>query len=481
MLMPITSNEARGQEATAVPPSPPRITTPPPGPRGYPVLGSLPAFLKSPLGFLTHAAERYGDIVDLGRMGRDHGYLLSHPDQIKHVLVDNAKAYVKGENLKAIRLVIGEGLVIAEGEHWRKQRRLVQPAFHRQRVSALTQTMANVVADVVRDLESLNPNEPIELQGEMMKLTQRVLLQALLSLNTKEQTSKLLEAWDVVYAWLSDRLWSVARLPVGIPTPANVRFTRAMKVLNGVVDQLIRDRRNGPEKDDLLSMLLAAKDEDGQGMADEHVRAEIMTFFAGGFETAAVTLSWALYLLGSHPEVEAKMHAEIDGVLGGRAPTFADVPKLAYAKRVIDETMRLYPGVWIFSRTCVTPDVVGGYPIAPGSLIIISPSVTHRHPTFWSNPHAFDPDRFLSENSGGRPRYAYLPFGGGSRQCIGDIFAQTEMLLALVMLAQKFKPRLLKGFPVVPEPRFTLRAKDGIFMSLGRREAPTDGKDGSVQ
>jgi cytochrome P450 len=464
----IASHDAH-KGSVDLPPGPPRITTPPPGPRGYPVLGSLPAFLRDPLGFLTRAAERYGDIVDLGRMGRDHGYLLTHPDQIKHVLVDNARAYVKGENLKAIKLVIGEGLVIAEGEHWRKQRRLVQPAFHRQRVGALTETMASVISDVVSDLGSQDANEPVEMVGEMMKLTQRVLLKSLLNLNTKEQTSTLLEAWEVVYEWLSDRLWSIARLPVGVPTPANLRFNRAIKTLNDLVDGIVRDRRAGPEQDDLLSMLLSARDEEGSGMADEHVRAEVMTLFAGGFETAAVTLAWAFYLLGSHPDVELKMHAEIDAVLGGRTPTLEDLPKLKYTKMIVDETMRLYPGVWIFSRTCVTADMVGGYPIQPGSLIIISPSVTHRHPEFWPNPNAFDPERFAPGQAEGRPRYAFLPFGGGARQCVGDMFAQTEMLLALAMIAQRFQPRLLPGFPVVAQPRFTLRAKGGIPMSLGRR------------
>jgi cytochrome P450 len=167
------------------------------------------------------------------------------------------------------------------------------------------------------------------------------------------------------------------------------------------------------------------------------------------------------------------MHAEVDAVLGGRTPKLEDLPKLKYTKMILDETMRLYPGVWIFSRTCVTADMVGGYPIQPGSLIIISPSVTHRHPEFWPNPNAFDPERFAAGQAESRPRYAFLPFGGGARQCVGDVFAQTEMLLALAMIAQRFQPRLMPGFPVVAQPRFTLRAKGGIPMSLGRRSVPS--------
>ncbi len=465
------SRSIRPSIAPQVPPG----TPPPPGPRGLPFLGSMPSFARDPLGFLIHTTRRYGDIVDLGAFGRNHAYLVAHPDQLKYVLQENAGNYTKGENFKTVSLVVGNGLVANEGQPWRQRRRLVQPAFHRERIGALTSTMVKVIGDVVETWVAGPKTAHMDMSREMMKITQHVLLKALLDVDARDETQELMEAWDIVYEFLSARLTSVVKIPLGIPTPGNRRFLRAMRTLEALVQRIIRARRETPEeRRDLLSLLMLARDADsGEGMSDRDLRDEIMTMFAGGFETSAVVLTWAWHLLGQHPDVEKKLHAELDSVLGGRTPTLEDVARLTYTRMVLDETLRLYPGAWLFNRASIAADMVGGYPIAPGSLLFISPYVTHRHPEFWPDADTFDPERFSPQASAGRPRFAYFPFGGGPRQCLGDTFAITEMVLTIAMVAQRFKPRTVDGYPVVPQPMFTLRTKYGVMMTLEARSAPT--------
>ncbi|MCU0533231.1 MAG: cytochrome P450 [Hydrococcus sp. Prado102] len=445
----------------------------PPGPRGYPLIGNLPKMLQNPLQFLTDVAQKYGEVVNLGAMGSQQLYLVTHPDSVKYILHENNHNYVKGQNFQIIKQIIGEGLAVKEGDSWRRERRLMQPTFHRQRVGALVNLMNESIAQMLQNWGNIESGKPLDIFAQMMNLTQTILLKSLLSIDSHEQIHEMNQVWDTAYEYLSSQLWAVFRLPLWVPTPKNRRFVRSMTKLDNIVYRIIRERRscdNTP--DDLLSMLMDAYDsESGSGLTDEQLRDEIMTIFTGGFETSAAVLAWTWYLLSQHPEIEGKLHEELDCVLGGRTPTLEDLPNLQYTKMVLSESMRLYPGAWVFTRTNLQADEIGGYYIPANSLIMLSPYVTHRLSAFWENPQDFNPERFTREEVAARPRYAYYPFGGGQRQCIGEIFAMTEMQLVIAMVAQQYRLHLMPGHPVEEEPMFTLRPRYGIQMTLDARSS----------
>jgi cytochrome P450 len=430
--------------------------------------------LRDPLQFLTNATHQYGDVVHLGAMGSQQLYLVVHPDHLKYILQENSRSFIKGKNFEAIKLVIGEGLVVKEGDSWRRERRLMQPTFHRQRVGSLITVMTKVITQMLESWRAIDPSTPFNVSAEMVRLAQKILLKSLFSIDASgETTDELSRAWDTVYEFLSEELWAVIKLPMGIPTPRNRRFQQAVRTLETIAYRIIRERRqssNVPE--DLLSMLMSACDEEsGEGMSDEQLRDEIMTIFSGGFETSAGVLAWIWYLLSKHPSVERRLHAELADVLGGRTPTLEDLPNLKYTKMVIEETMRLYPGAWVFTRGNLNTEEIGGYQIPAQSVIMISPYVTHRLPTFWENPEDFDPERFVPERVAARPRYAYIPFGGGPRQCIGDIFAMTEIQLVVAIIAQQYRLHLVPAHPVEEKPMFTLGTRHGILMTLEPRSS----------
>jgi cytochrome P450 len=417
----------------------------------------------------------YGDIARIGAIGGRHAFLISRASHVQHILQENNRNYIKGDNFKEIKLIVGDGLVITEGDDWRRQRRLMQPAFHRQKIRDLVGSMASVVGQV-RDqwaAHSLTSREPLDISSEMMKLTQRVMLRALLSVETEAANAELMAAWDEVHGFLTSRLFTVVNFPVALPLPSHIRFRRAMKTLDDAVAEILARRHRAPDGEgpaDLLSLLLAARDEaTGTGMSDQELRDEVMTIFAGGFETTAVVLAWAWLLLARHPEAQEKLAAEVGSVLEGRAPTSEDIPQLRYTKMVIEETMRLYPGAWIFTRTNLEADTIGGYSIPKGSILFLCAYATHRHPDIWKDPESFNPERFADPSSD-RPRYAFYPFGGGPRQCIGETFAMVEMQLVLSMMTQRFELRPEAGLEVEPEPLFTLRPRPSIRMLLTPRE-----------
>jgi cytochrome P450 len=401
-------------------------------------------------------------------MGPQQLYLVVHPDHVKYILQENSRNYIKGENFKAIKPIIGDGLAIKEGDSWRRERRLMQPSFHRQRVGALVTLMTKTIVQMLENWRTIDSGKPLDVFAQMMQLAQTILVKSLLSIDSNDEITKMNRAWDTAYEYLSSQLWAVFKLPLWVPTPKNRAFQQAMRTLDTVVYRIIRERReSGNAPDDLLSMLMDAYDEEsGQDMSDEQLRDEIMTIFTGGFETSAAVLSWTWYLLSQHPNVENRLQAELTSVLGGRTPTLEDLPNLKYTRMILEESMRLYPGAWIFTRTNLDADEIGGYHIPAHSLIMISPYVTHRLPSFWENPEDFDPERFARERVASRPRYTYYPFGGGPRQCIGEIFALTEMQLIIAMVAQKYRLHLVPGHPVEEEPMFTLRPRHGILMTL---------------
>ncbi|MDQ3911883.1 MAG: cytochrome P450 [Actinomycetota bacterium] len=424
------------------------------------------------LDFLLSAARDYGPVIGFRWLNRS-SLLLDHPDHIGHVLRTNNRNYLKSKNYEPVRLVVGEGLIVSEGDFWRRQRRLAQPAFHRKRIAGLASLM---VAETEAMLERCAPSsrgqdEPFDVHREIGGLTLRIVAKALFGADVGEDAvGRISEAQTFLNGYVDSRMGAFPKLPHRIPTPNNVRYRRALKDLEGTVYSLIDGRRSNGGSEDLLSMLLEARDEEtGQGMGDVQLRDEVMTLLIAGNETTAVALSWAWYLLSRYPEVKQRLHGEVDAVLRGRAPTFEDLPRLPYTAAVLKEAMRLYPPAWIFSRRPIEDDEIGGYRVPAGITVLISPYVTHRNPLYWEDPEAFDPERFDEELPTGRPEFAYLPFGGGPRKCIGDRFALTEGVLILATVAQRYNLRLVSGRKVAPEPLVTLRPKGGVPVVLEER------------
>jgi len=444
-----------------------------PGPKGIPFLGSVFPAWRDPLALMIESRETYGDVVRF-KFGPFDYYLVTDPDVVRHVLVDNAKAYTKSRNYVGLKIVLGEGLLTSEGDHWRRQRKLAQPAFHRSRLAALTGQMTRATRDMLERWrrEGVGIGAPFCVHEEMMRLTFRIVGLTLFSADVDGDARDVGRALDTALRWANDYAEALFRIPPYVPTPANLRFRRAMKTLDGIVYRLIADRRaraaaNGGYGDDLLAMLMEAVDE-GSGaparMTDQQLRDEIITMVLAGHETTANLLSWTFSLLARHPDVEARVRDEARRALGEREPTFEDVKSLEYTKLVLEEALRLYPPAWMFERQSVEPDTLGGYRVEAGSIIGVCPYVIHRHPAHWESPETFDPERFRPERADRRPRYAYLPFGGGPRTCIGNHFALMEAQIILAMIVRQDRLALDRGVAVELEPLITLRPKHGIRM-----------------
>ncbi len=456
-----------------------------PGPPGYPLVGALPKMRQDPLRFLLEAASRYGDVVSLGGVGAQKYFLITHPSDIERIVKTDHRNYVKGANFKLLKGFVGEGLFLSEGDHWRRQRRLIQPAFHLSRLAALGGVMTGETAVMLARWDDLaRRGEPVELEREMMHLSLQIAVKTLFGSDLGDRADAVRAAVSFAFRYLHERVWAIAPLPPWVPTAANRRFRRAVASLDEIVYGIIAERRRtGREGEDVLSMLLAARDEEtGEGMTDREIRDEVMTLLVAGHESAALTLTWTLYLASRHGSLERRLHRELDAALGGLAPGFADLPKLAYAGLLLKESMRLYPAFWMFTRTPLADDVVGGHRIPAGSVLILSSYVTHRHRGFWRNPEGVDPERFLPENAAGRPPFAYFPFGGGPRQCIGNRLAEYQTLIVLATIAQRYSLHLLPGHPVEPQATLSLRPRYGVRMTLEARQASpvTDRASASV-
>jgi cytochrome P450 len=409
--------------------------------------------------------ERYGDVVRYP-MGPFRVYQVSHPDDVKRVLVDNARNYRKTDLMQRLRPIFGNGLLLSEGDFWMRQRRLAQPAFHRERLAGLTATMPGLIASELQRWEAhVGSGQPFDLAAELMRLTLDLTGQVLFSTDLSEVADDMGRAMTVLIEEANRRVLSLLPLPDFLPFPSHRRFRSALRLLDRVVLDIIDQRRHGasPAHDDLLSLLMETRDADtGEGMSDSQLRDEVMTLVLAGHETTASALAWAFHLLHRHPEAEERLVREVASVLGNRVPGFEDLPRLAYTARVFDETLRLYPPAWFFSRMALADDELGGYTIPRGSIVVVLPYVIHRHPAFWEHPEAFDPDRFLPERSGSRPRFAWLPFGGGQRVCIGQGLAVMEGQLILAMMAQRYRFRPVPGHPVEPRALVTLRPSHGL-------------------
>ena len=438
----------------------------PPGPKPRFPIGNMPLASDDSLAVFGKWASEYGDIFYY-RAAWLHVYFLNHPDLIEGVLVRNYQNFLKDRVIRNSRWFFGDGLLTNEGESWLRQRRLSQPAFHRERIASYAKIMTDHAEQM---LASWSDGDIRDIHQEMMQLTLRIVVRALFNVEA-EEIGTISSAMNILMRNSTGIRMLIPPLFRHLPTPAMIEFRRAIRQLDDTVYRIIAAHRaNQNDSGDLLSMLMQARDEDGGCMSDKQLRDEVLTFLLAGHETTALALSWTWHLLGQNPGAEARLHEELDRVLAGRAPGFGDLRDLAYVERVIKESMRLYPPAWGVARTVVKDFEIGGYRIPAGSNVVMSQWVMHRDPRYFPEPEKFDPDRWLSERSQKLPRFAYFPFGGGPRQCIGNSFAMMEATLLLAAIAQRFQFRAVPGDPIVPVPSFTLRPKHGIRMTLQARQ-----------
>lgn len=445
---------------------PPRLT-------GYPMLGQALSFRKDPPALFMEAQRRHGDVVCF-RLGPTQVYLVVHPKHVKRVLQDNVQNYPKSGYSK-LEPLIGKGLLSNEGEPWRRQRRLIQPAFHAEYLRTMAETMAGATQEVTAHWRASirRGQNQFNIEAEMTRLTLGIVSRTLFSTDVSEGAGNVAKALRFVLRYGTDRVGRFFTASHNVPTPKNIRYRRALKTLDEVVYDLINQRRKMvDDRGDLLAMLLQARDEKtGEAMSEKQLRDEIMTLLTAGHETTAKALSWTFYLMDRNPEATDQLKGELARVLGGRVPTYDDLPNLTYTKMFVQESMRIFTPVWGLARKVREDDTIGGFRIPKGSRVIVSPYATHRHPEFWPNPEHFDPDRFTPEQSKNRPHYAYFPFGGGPRKCIGAHFAMMEAQIILSIVAQEFRLSLVPGHPVETEAIFTLRPRNGMAMNLAALEA----------
>jgi cytochrome P450 len=451
---------------------PAAIAAPPrdlPSPRSLSPLGALPALAKDPIRLLQDNHRRFGDAFCL-RLVIWKMQAFIHPDQVQEVLQENYRNYHKSVVYEFLKPIAGAGLLTSEDDLWLRQRRILQPAFHRRVLGTLIGSMTDETSVLLDGWQNCRQRE-VDVLSEMMALTLAIISRTMLSTDVSGETDTVRDSVSVLRDHVNYRMMHFLSFPDRVPTPRNRRFASAIADIERIVYRMIEDRRSGTvEADDLLSMLLGARDEEtDEGMSDKQIRDEVMTIFLAGHETTANALAWALYLLALHPDAEERLGDEVDRVLNGRTPTPEDLQGLPFARMVLEESLRLYPPAWAFGRQALVDHTIGGFRIAADTGVLVSPWLTHRHPEFWDEPERFDPERFLSERTAARPRYAYFPFGGGPRQCIGNEFALMEGQLILAMIAQSFRLRLVPGRPVEPEPAVTLRPKGGLPMTVTPR------------
>jgi cytochrome P450 len=443
----------------------------PPGPPWYTAARNTLSFLRNALGFLMEMRERYGDVVSVPTLVGPFT-LIFHPDGVRRVLQENHRNYNKNvPDYHVLSLVLGKGLLTNDGESWLKLRRLIQPAFHRERVAAFGTLMTNTTLMWTQHWETggfIETNKQLALTQEMSSLTLSIVGQALFGTDLSAETERVGRALTTVNHLLAKALY----LPwvFSLPTPQRRRLHVGRSELHTVVEQIIRERRRRRETHgDLLEMLLQARDEGtGEGMTDQQVRDEVLTLLLAGHETTANALLWTFLLLAQHPHIEARLQEEYQRVLNGRPAVIEDLPQLPLTRMVIEEAMRLYPPAWGLGRRALGNDEIGGYSIPQGAYVLVFPYVTHRLPAFWERPLEFDPERFSDARSVGRHRFAYFPFGGGPRLCLGKQFALYEAQLILATILSRYQLRLVPATIVTPEPLVTLRPRGDLLMTVRR-------------
>ena len=439
----------------------------PPGPPGHFLLGNLPDFARDLLAFHERSRDQYGDVVRL-RLGQRIVYVLSHPDHIHEVLVANHRNFVKHSFFwRHVTAIFGTGLLTSEGDSWLRQRRLMAPAFHRERITAYGETM---VAFTQRMLEHWHPGDVRNVHHDMMHLTLEIVGNVLFDADVGGDADAIGAAFDAVTDEIAARFRRPIFIPDWVPIPGNARYRRGVATLDRLVYRMIAEHRlAGALGGDLLSMLMHVRDEDGAQMSDRQLRDEAVTLLLAGHETTALALSWTWYLLSRHPEADARLGDELSRVLGGRAPVPADLPALRYTEHVIMESMRLFPPAYGFGREALQDCEIGGYHVPAGTTLFMSPWLLHHDARWFDEPKRFAPERWADGLADRLPRHVYLPFGGGPRICIGNSFAMMEAVLLLATIAQRFRMVPISEQPVVPFPTITLRPRGGITLRLEPR------------
>ncbi|MCS6825201.1 MAG: cytochrome P450 [Caldilinea sp.] len=443
---------------------------------GHWLWGAAPAFNADPIGALM-AAARMGRIVRL-RFFNASAYLLREPEDVKHVLVDNHRAYHKGYGLQALKPILGEGLLTSEPPLHTRQRRMIQPAFHRQRIAAYADIITRSAED---HLATWQDGARLDLHEELMRLTMVIVARCLFDVDVSREAAQVGRAiTDLIQMFDFNRIGPLGQLIDRLDLRKQRERNRRLQVLDDLIYTMIRTRRaEGIDHGDLLSTIVLAQDEEAPSIADRHMserlaRDEVLTLFIAGHETTAIALTWTFYLLAQYPEVEAKLHAEVDALLGDprhprRRLSWHDLPALEYTRRVFAEAMRLYPPAWATGRLAVANDEIGGVSIEKGASVLISPYVTHRLEHLWPEPERFEPDRFAPEEEHLRPKFAYFPFGGGPRRCIGEPFAWMEGQLLLAAIAHRYQLQVAPGYVAELDPQITLRPRHGMPVILKQR------------
>jgi cytochrome P450 len=405
-------------------------------------------------------------------------FFANHPDYIRDVFVTQNSGFAKGRALEKAKRILGEGLLTSEGQTHQKQRRLVLPGFHRQRIASYGSVMVDYA---LRTADTWKEGLTLDIHQEMTRLTLGIVAKTLFDTNVEKEADEIGEAMAVMLEMFNLLMYPFAEVLEKLPLPMVRRYEKMRDRLDSTIYRIIEERRRGDiDRNDLLSMLLLAQDEDdGRKMTDQQVRDEAMTLFIAGHETTANALSWTFYLLSRNPAAEAALHAELDAVLGSRPPTFEDIPRLSYTEKIISESIRLFPPAWGIGRRSLVDQEIGRYRVPAGSIVLLSPFVTQRDSRFYPEPDEFRPERWTPEFKASLPPFAYFPFGGGSRRCIGEGFAWTEAILVLTTLCSRWRVHLDQSEPVEPHALFTLRPRDGIRMKIERRGYSVSSANGS--
>ena len=441
------------------------------------LLRIIPEFRRDPLGTMRRARETWGDIVRF-RVPWFTGYLVSDPALIEEILVNRQASYSKKTPAyDVLRQMLGNGLITSEGSFWLRQRRIAQPAFHRQHIATLVEMMVGCGAAMLDRWQArVDDGAPFDMAREMRRVTLEIVGRALLSIDVSADAAGIDAALAVLNAQAMMRSTQPWTLPLVVPTPMNVSFRAAKAVLDDLVKKTIVERRargapfsgEGGRIDLLATVMGTVDDETGERMDDQQLHDEVMTLFLAGHDTTAATMAWVLYLLAKAPDIEQRARDEVDAALGGGPPGLEDLPRLPLVDRIVKETLRLYPAIWMLGRVAEQRETLGGCVIDKGSFVFFSPYVVQRHATYWPEPDRFDPDRFLGHGPD-VPRYAYFPFSGGPRKCIGDTFALVEAQLLVALLLQRVELTLVPGQDVEPDPTITIKPKGPVMMTARAR------------
>lgn len=444
--------------------------TPLPQARALPLVGSALHYFRDPLGFLLRTAQQ-GDLVEM-RFMHQRAWLVSDPARIEQILVKNPHNFQKDVFLRELKRVLGEGLLTSEGDFWKRQRRLIQPAFHRDRIAGYGRIMVEHAAKMI---EGWRDGEVLDLHHAMMATTADIVVRALFG-DSAGDTREVAWCIETLMERFADPMYLMVPFMEHLPLPANRRVREVAPRLDAIVRGFITRRRalgaTAPQ-DDLLAMLLAAQDDDGARMNDQQVRDEVLVLYLAGHETTALALSWTFHALSQNPVAEQKLHAELDAVLGGREPTFDDLPRLRYTDCVVRESLRMYPPAWALGREAIAPFELDGRRFETGAWMWMIPWTVHHDARWYPDPWAFKPERWEGDAAKRLPKFAYMPFGGGPRVCIGNQFAMMEAVLMLATIARRFALRAVPGERVVPEASITLRFKHGLRMKAARRAEPS--------